>query len=767
MFESIFLAVQLAAVSGQPSAEAADATLLAQQSGHPTLAIGANESGRLEPGDRVLNSGEFADYYEFEGEAGDQVEISMRSQQFNTYVGVTAVEGTGGASFFAHANDDAPGRGTNSHLVVTLPHTGRYRVQATSAVGGEQGNYELSLDAYSGGGLGTSTSASSRPANSQSSLQAGSPVQGALAATDPQLRSGEFMDTFHYEGAAGERVSITLNSTEFDTYLMLRGPGNTSIDNDDIAEGNYNSGIGATLPQAGTYRVVVTSYEPGEVGSYRLELQSSGRADTVVQRELTLNAPVTGTLATSGQSDPTRPGGQAYQSWTFNAAAGTSVTIDLESNDFDTVLELVMPGGGTQTNDDIARNDTNSRINAILPDDGTYEVRASSYLPAVGGDYTLMVAAANVDEVLEQAREQQQDAVEGDAIAFGQVLDGRLNRRDTQLASGEYYDTISFSGTAGQSLTLSLESSQFDTYLMIRGPAGVSYDNDDADGTNSRLEVSLPADGVYTILATSYAPGETGRYTLTLEEGTTIQRNAQGRVFAILAGITDYADASDLPFCAEDATNLGMTLESTGILSDTSMVLTDEQVTAANLERAFEAVAREAGPDDVFLFFYSGHGAHLENGRELDGRDETLYLFDGHVTDDQVNEWFDMLDTRMSIIALDSCFSGGFARDVISAPNRMGIFSSEEDVTSNVASRFQAGGYLSYFLRNAIAGAADAEPRDGIITAGELSQYLHRQWAANNMANESTETTDAALAYQNLVIDRGSVKVTDVVVYNQ
>ena len=59
------------------------------------------------------------------------------------------------------------------------------------------------------------------------------------------------------------------------------------------------------------------------------------------------------------------------------------------------------------------------------------------------------------------------------------------------------------------------------------------------------------------------------------------------------------------------------------------------------------------------------------------------------------------------------------------------------------------------------------DPRDGIITAGELSQYLHRQWAVNNMANEMTSTADSAAAYQNLVIDRGAVKVTDVVVYTE
>ncbi|NIR99882.1 MAG: hypothetical protein GWN99_02225, partial [Gemmatimonadetes bacterium] len=61
-------------------------------------------------------------------------------------------------------------------------------------------------------------------------------------------------------------------------------------------------------------------------------------------------------------------------------------------------------------------------------------------------------------------------------------------------------------------------------------------------------------------------------------------------------------------------------------------------------------------------------------------------------------------------VVLDACFSGGFAKDVISAPGRMGLFSSEEDVTSSVAAKFRAGGYLAVFLADAVGdGLADAD----------------------------------------------------------
>jgi hypothetical protein len=355
--------------------------------------------------------------------------------------------------------------------------------------------------------------------------------------------------------------------------------------------------------------------------------------------------------------------------------------------------------------------------------------------------------------------------ITGGGLAFDVPLESELDTGDTQLNSGEYTESWLLEGQAGAGLTLTMESDAFDTYLMIRGPSGFSLDNDDGPnmGLNSQLEVTLPATGTYTVMATSYAPGAVGSYSITMTEGTRVQQNARGQVYAIVAGITEYQSASQLPYCAEDAVKLDESLAGTGLLAN-SIVLTDRQVTRAGLQDAIAAMASEVGPEDVFLFFYSGHGARIENSAELDGFDETLYVMDGHITDDELVGWLDAIDARVEVMALDSCFSGGFMRDFIVESNRMGIFSSEEDVTSLVASNFQAGGYLSYFLRNGFEGAADIAPVDGIITAGELAQYLRLQWDENG-PGYGPETSDAETAWQNLVVDRGAVKVSDVIVY--
>jgi hypothetical protein len=748
----------LALALGAPtSAGDVDDTTLAQvaPSSDRVVALedGARVEGRLETSDGRREDGALLDRYTLEGSAGQHLVLTVRSPEFDTWVSISGPDG------FIARNDDSPGMGTNSALRLPLPVDGTYTVDVSSYAPGSAGTYNVEVR------LGEGSAPVAQEV--RRIVRAGESVEGALRAGAPTLRSGEHFETWIYEGTAGERVAFSLTSTDFDTYLMLRGDGGLSLDNDDRAEGTLDSYIEATLPTNGPVRLIVTSYAPGETGSYRLEARSLGATESTTGAPLTLGVPVDGTLRAT---DPTRAGGQHAQRWIYNGTAGELVTIDLESSAFDTTLALDTPSGNVLTNDDVERRNTNSRINFRLEESGPHVVTVSSYLAGVTGPYQLVVRGQAIEAVVEDVVDPTTDTPLPGNLAIGEAVSGRLGRRSPQLDSGEFYEALTLRGSTGQGLTIRMESDQFDTYLMLRGPGGFTIDNDDGgadEGTNSRIEVALPADGEYTVLATSYAPGETGRFTIRVEEGTTITQGARGRTFAIVAGISDYGGQGDLPFCAEDAAKLGDALRDAGATPDEAIVLTDAQVTSAALEHAFDQMASRVGPDDMFLFFYSGHGGYVENRRELDGRDETLILRDRAVTDDEVAGWFDRIDARLAVIALDSCFSGGFARDVISAPNRMGVFSSEEDVTSNVAARFEAGGYLSLFFRQGLEGAADTDPRDGVITAGEISQYLRRQWSEHGMTSESSETAESAIAYQNLVIDRGAVKVTDVVVYNR
>ncbi|MBE9140203.1 PPC domain-containing protein [Nodosilinea sp. LEGE 07088] len=80
-----------------------------------------------------------------------------------------------------------------------------------------------------------------------------------------------FVAFYDFDGNAGQAVSLTLDSDDFDTILMVFDSNSERLAlNDDISEGNTNSRIDITLPATDKYTVLVTSYEFEAQGNYRL-----------------------------------------------------------------------------------------------------------------------------------------------------------------------------------------------------------------------------------------------------------------------------------------------------------------------------------------------------------------------------------------------------------------------------------------------------------------------------------------------------------------
>jgi serine protease Do len=76
----------------------------------------------------------------------------------------------------------------------------------------------------------------------------------------------------------------------------------------------------------------------------------------------------------------------------FNGSAGQAVAINLESNDFDTILLLINAKGEViASNDDDGLNTTNSRIDITLPATDTYMVYVTSFEFEGQGSYQLAV----------------------------------------------------------------------------------------------------------------------------------------------------------------------------------------------------------------------------------------------------------------------------------------------------------------------------------------------------------------------------------------
>jgi serine protease Do len=97
-------------------------------------------------------------------------------------------------------------------------------------------------------------------------------------------------------------------------------------------------------------------------------------------------------------------------------------------------------------------------------------------------------------------------------------VNGTLATTDCNVEGSYYYDRYSFTGTAGQQITIQMSSSAFDPYLYLLNSSGtdLAQDNNSGGGTSARIQLNLPSTGTYIVQAISYLGTGLGAYSLTL-----------------------------------------------------------------------------------------------------------------------------------------------------------------------------------------------------------------------------------------------------------
>lgn len=720
----------------------------------------------LEREDRLAPKGAEAGRMEYTVDvaAGDNVVIEARTTAFDPMLEVVP---PGSEPI---RNDDFEGSRQRSQISVFVRNPGQMRVAVTSPIPSAAGAFHVTAT--------RTGNVRSDPATARMPIvEPGQQVSGTLAAGDLTLPDGRFTD--HLMAMGPTRGSVELRLGAGTSVIPL------AVVLDPQGRPMQASGAGTyVLNQPAPYRVQLMTPQRGQTASYTLSVSATvTNAPATVDRHhhvvpqgfaTTSVEPGSETSGVLNDESPRLTSGEHAVGYSFEATAAGRYVIALESDVFDPYLVVVGPNGQMVENDD-AGGSRNARIELTPQTAGRYVIVASTFRPGMGGKFLLKVQNAERP----QAGVAAAAGIPGTAATTDAPQRGELARGDTTLQSGEYVDRFTRSFPRGTAISVRVRAS-FDSYLIVRSPSGRQSDNDDLEtgNTNAGLDIPSAEEGEYTFLVTSYRPGETGEYTLSISSGAstvpgptapsspgaaanTGAPSSGGRVFGVFAGISDYPGTeNDLSECANDAVKLSEALERAGLLTaERRTLLTNDQATVANVRGALERMAREAGPDDIFVFFYSGHGGQEQNSRdvrEIDGTDENIVLYDGAILDDTMGHLFDAMRARVSVLALDSCFAGGFAKDVITRPGRVGFFSSQEDVESSVASQFEAGGYLSYFMRTGVGGEADTTPRDGVLTVGELEHFLYRQFGHHAMDVEMQG------AFQHLVVDRGAVRSTEV-----
>jgi hypothetical protein len=280
------LSVASAAGSSRPSSTST-ATSVSTMTATPnrpgmrgTIAVGQTVNGSLSSSDPKADDNSYYQLWRFQGRAGQTVTIDLRSDAFDSYLGWGRMRN---GAFDQAESDDDGGGGTNSRLVVTPTADGEYVIRANTLTAGESGAYTLSVTAGSSAPVRSQQAATgSTAANSRTAIAgavtAGQTVRGELTARDPKLGDDSHYRDYTYQGRAGERITITLRSPAFDTYLhfgKLNGQQFVPLDTDDDGAGGTDSKVERTLAEAGTYVIRVNTLAANSVGAFTLSVASS------------------------------------------------------------------------------------------------------------------------------------------------------------------------------------------------------------------------------------------------------------------------------------------------------------------------------------------------------------------------------------------------------------------------------------------------------------------------------------------------------------
>ncbi len=211
-------------------------------------------------------------------------------------------------------------------------------------------------------------------------------------------------------------------------------------------------------------------------------------------------------------ADVLSAGGRRVQVWALTAAPGAELQIDLRSADFDSYLYVVGPGLGDGLRDDDGGDGLNSRLCLSIDQPGEYRVVASS-LNGETGAFTLEVTdqpgASNGACPEAEAGEALTDLsllpTDGRTLSAGDDVSGALLETDHDFF-GDPVQAWSVQGVEGQSFSVELRSSDFDPLLYLVGPGLDPWlENDDfGDGCDSRITLTFPETGAYSVVVSRY-----------------------------------------------------------------------------------------------------------------------------------------------------------------------------------------------------------------------------------------------------------------------
>jgi uncharacterized protein YaaQ len=316
------------------------------------------------------------------------------------------------------------------------------------------------------------------------------PVAGVLSTEAPvRPKEGSHYVAYSVTLPAGGTYVFTLRSGDFNPVIVLRDARGF-----ELATGHDAPGLGRaaqvhrSVDEEQEFEVLVTSEAPEAIGRYLLTMHR------VRAPALMVGEPVQGEL---DETDT-----RYYEDDTFvdrfhlQVRAGEAYIITLRGEGFRPVVFVESDDRRRLTVSERTVGENESRTVFDALQDGVVYVVANGMEVEDQGSYTLSAESDEGGDVMLQTA-------------------GLLAEGDAQARDESFYDSYPLEVVAGGTYVVTMESEDFDTFLLlVDGDERRIAANDDASGTNSRLVFHAPRTERLEVWANSYQAGMTGQYHL-------------------------------------------------------------------------------------------------------------------------------------------------------------------------------------------------------------------------------------------------------------
>ncbi len=175
-----------------------------------------------------------------------------------------------------------------------------------------------------------------------------------------------------------------------------------------------------------------------------------------------------------------------------------------------------------------------------------------------------------------------------------------------------------------------------------------------------------------------------------------------------------------------------------------SFTLFDENATRSRILAAIDEISRTMKKEDVFVFFYAGHGSTEEGvfyfiTSEITGLYQQEKLQNA-LRVDELQEKFKILPALKQVVFVDACHSGSSVEALamrgaseekalaqLSRSSGVHVMASSESEQQSAEIKSLGHGVFTYVLLEALKGKADGAPADSKITVYEIKSYIDDQ----------------------------------------